>query len=209
METFRQFLAFPMFATAAWLIWVVSQQAGPMGVLGGLMGLVLIAFAFWLLGHTPQKTFWRIKLRVLALTALGMAFVLAPATQMDMPQSATPAYTFGEPFTPQKLNEALRGPNPVFVEMTAAWCISCKVNHAVAINTDATKALFEKYNVRYLIGDWTNKDPVITEYLKSFGRNGVPIYIYYGPPDAAGKRPAPLMLPQILTTGIVADAVTP
>ena len=209
METFRQFLAFPMFATSAWLVWVVSQQAGPMGVLGALIGLVLIAFAFWLLGHTPKNKFWYVKLRVLALVALASAFLLAPATQMDTPQQGQTSYTFGEPFSPEVLNEALRGPDPVFVEMTAAWCISCKVNHAVAINTDTTKALFKKYNIRYLIGDWTNKDPMITEYLKSFGRNGVPIYIYYGPPDATGKRPAPLMLPQILTTGIVADAVTP
>ena len=209
METFRQFLAFPMFATAAWLIWVVSQQAGSMGVLGALMGLVLIGFAFWLLGHTPDNKFWRFKLRVLAILALVLAFALAPATQMNMAAQTKDSYSFGEPFSPQILTEALRGPDPVFVEMTAAWCITCKVNHAVAINTDSTKALFAKHKVRYLIGDWTNKDTNITEYLKSFGRNGVPIYIYYGPPNAAGKRPEPMVLPQILTKGIVADAVKP
>lgn len=208
MEIFRQLLAFPMFASAAWLVWVLSQQAGPMGVLGALMGLVLIAFALWLMSHAPASRYWRYKVRILAIISLLCAFALLPASQMDKSQrvAATPA--FGEAWSPEVLEEALKGNDPVFVEMTAAWCITCKVNHAAAIDRDATRRLFAEKNVRYLIGDWTNQDSNITEYLNLFGRSGVPIYVYYGPPDpASNRRPEPFVLPQVLTTGIVAAAV--
>ena len=92
--------------------------------------------------------------------------------------------------------------------MTAAWCITCKVNHAVAINTMATRKAFADRGVQYLIGDWTNEDPAITEYLNNFGRNGVPIYVYYGPRDANGARPDPVLLPPILAPGSVAKLIT-
>jgi thiol:disulfide interchange protein DsbD len=105
------------------------------------------------------------------------------------------------------LENALESNNPVFVEMTADWCITCKVNHKTSINIDATKKVFTDENVRFLIGDWTNEDAVITDYLRSFGRNGVPIYVFYGRPDADGQRPEPIVLPQILTPGIVKNAV--
>ena len=96
---------------------------------------------------------------------------------------------------------------PVFVEMTAAWCITCKVNNAAAINIPSTKKAFADNNVQYLIGDWTNQDPEITKYLDSFGRNCVPIYVFYGAPEN-GQRPEPKVLPQILTPQIVKDFVT-
>ena len=124
----------------------------------------------------------------------------------DMHEANAPA-NFSQAWSPEKLDASLNTRDPVFVEMTAAWCITCKVNHAVAIDRDATRKLFAAKHVHYLIGDWTNQDNRITEYLNSFGRNGVPVYIYYAAPDASGKRPAAKILPQVLTTGIVADAV--
>ena len=122
------------------------------------------------------------------------------------------ATVFGERFSPEALGAALSGPDnaPVFVEMTAAWCITCKVNHALALNTSSTRELMERLRVRYLVGDWTNADPQITKYLSSFGRNGVPLYVYYGPADRPGaKRPDPVVLPQVLTPGLVASTLEP
>ena len=207
MDIFKQFLAFPMFASTAWLIWVLSQQAGSMGVFGAVMGLVFISFGIWLLRHAPRKKYWRYKVRILALASFIFAFFLLPATHMeDMHEANAPA-NFSQAWSPEKLDASLNTRDPVFVEMTAAWCITCKVNHAVAIDRDATRKLFAAKHVHYLIGDWTNQDNRITEYLNSFGRNGVPVYIYYAAPDASGKRPAAKILPQVLTTGIVADAV--
>ena len=93
--------------------------------------------------------------------------------------------------------------------MTAAWCITCKVNHAVALNTQSTKSLFAKMHVDYLVGDWTNKDASITRYLQSYGRSGVPLYVYYPAPNAqSGQRPAPVILPQILTPALVTKYLT-
>lgn len=209
MVTFRQFLAFPMFASSAWLIWVLSQQAGPVGVLGALMGLVLIAFGLWLLRLSGGKL-WLILLAALSfLLALG---TLPAQTVSAVPVTAgaeKPA-EFGRAFTPDKLEELLQnGTRPVFVEMTAAWCITCKLNHAAALNIKSTKALFDKNDIAYLVGDWTNQDETITQYLNSFGRNGVPLYVYYGPRDEeTGKRPDPVVLPQILTPGTVKNALS-
>jgi thiol:disulfide interchange protein len=102
------------------------------------------------------------------------------------------------------LQQSLKGNEPVFVEMTAAWCITCKVNHKIAIDIPSTRKLFEDMQVRYLIGDWTNEDPDITKFLQSYGRSGVPIYVYYGPRDpATGKRPDAKVLPQVLTPALV------
>ena len=93
--------------------------------------------------------------------------------------------------------------------MTAAWCITCKVNEKVALAIDSTREIFEKNNVRYLKGDWTNQNPEITNFLEEYGRSGVPIYVYYGPRMKSGARPEPVVLPQILTPGIVQDTINP
>jgi thiol:disulfide interchange protein DsbD len=92
--------------------------------------------------------------------------------------------------------------------MTAAWCITCKINERVAIRNDNTTRLFEMHNVLYIEGDWTNRNGGIAQYLESFGRNGVPLYVFYGAPDPkTGKRPKPQILPQILTPTIIAKAI--
>lgn len=208
METFRQLLAFPMYASVAWLVWVVSQQAGSMGVLLTLLGIILIAFGIWLLRHMPRAKSWNYFVRILAIISFIAALIILPDASRKTETHAAVTEGFSEAYSPARLEELLKGSHPVFVEMTAAWCITCKVNHSVAIDIEATRRLFAENNVEYLIGDWTSQDPVITEYLSRFGRNGVPIYVYYGPRDANGTRPEPVILPQILTPGIVARAVT-
>lgn len=220
MNTFKQFLAFPMFASAAWLIWVLDKQAGSMALLGILMGMIALAFGLWILMHRPEKgKKGRKRLSLLAVLSFLIAIGFLPVgyknVQQDLVESPADVSSeqtediFGQAFTPQKLDAALQTSDPVFVEMTAAWCITCKVNHATSLNIEATKRLFKEQGVNYLIGDWTNQNPEITKYLEAFGRSGVPIYVFYGAPDTeTGVRPDPVVLPQILTPGIVKDTIT-
>ncbi len=208
MDLFKQFLAFPMFGFTAWLVWILAQLSGPFAVFGILLGMLCITFTLWLFKHLPAGGAKRNAVLALALLGLFGAFAFLPSkAQPNAPTSVEATYSFGEEFSMQKLENVLAGKDPVFVEMTAAWCITCKVNHKTSINIDSTKKVFADQNVKYLIGDWTNEDAVITDYLRSFGRNGVPIYVFYGRPDADGQRPEPIVLPQILTPGIVKNAV--
>lgn len=199
MKTFQQFLAFPMFAGVAWLTWVLAQQIGDVQLFGVLIGLVAIAFGIWLWTHGVK---W-LAIISFALALFGVpAFSSAPVHVAG--DSATAGHeAFGEVFSNDLLNAYLiETDQPIFVEMTAAWCITCKINHAAAINVDATKELFADENVAFLVGDWTNKDEVITVYLREFGRSGVPLYVFYGAP-VDGVRPEPVVLPQLLTPGVV------
>ncbi len=209
MNTFKQFLAFPMFASAIWLVWVLDQQSGAMGILIVLLGMLAIAFAVWLSHIRTQGMVRTIKRVCLALSLiLAVYSVSYVKTRTDIKSSTEKVYSFGQPYSPEKLSELLEGDAPVFVEMTAAWCITCKINHGVALNIPSTKKAFEENNVQYLIGDWTNTDNTITEYLDSFGRNGVPLYVYYGPRNSSNKlRPDPQILPQVLTPKIVQQSV--
>ncbi len=208
METFKQFLAFPILASAIWLIWVLSQQSGSYGVLLVLLGMLAISFSIWL-SHIHSKNS-RILTRILLILSLSLPlFSLSYIkSTKDIVASSEKIYPLGEAFSNEKLSELLKGDNPIFVEMTAAWCITCKVNHAIAINTKATQSIFKENNVKYLIGDWTNKNNVITEYLNKFGRNGVPLYVFYGARDPVTKmRPDALLLPQVITTSIIKDTI--
>ncbi len=219
METFRQFLAFPMYASVAWLVWVYGQQVeSPYGILLAGFGIVFIALGIWIWGHTPLRQPVRTVVRVLALAAFALAFAIAALSMMRAPvisSLATDAPMAGvqhagawSPFTPKALETALQGNDPVFVDMTAAWCITCKVNERVAIAVDSTQALFKEKKVLYLIGDWTNQNAEITAYLKTYGRNGVPLYVFYPARDlTTNTRPEPIVLPQLLTPGLIADII--
>ena len=212
METFRQFLAFPMFITAVWLVWVLSQQINSAGVFCTLIAIVGIAFIIWLLRVLPEKGFTRFISQILLVISLG--FVLAsafiPATMVQEGNTTIQADQNWEEFTPEKLSTLLEGNDAVFTNMTASWCITCKVNEKISLKTKVTKAIFAEENIQYLKGDWTNQNPDITRYLNSFGRSGVPLYVYYPPRDRQnGTRPDPIVLPQILTSGMVKKAIRP
>ncbi len=209
MAVFRQLLSFPMFATAAWLIWVLSQQTGAGQVFMALQGFVAIAFALWLNHKKAAQGWWRY-IAVGTIGLIGVFLILTltmPRNEaVHGPDAQIEAAQNWSAFTPQALEEALAGPHPVFVNMTAAWCITCKVNEQVALATEDTLALFAENDIVYFKGDWTNRDAAITEYLETYGRSGVPLYVFYGAPDeATGKRPEPVVLPQILTPSIVQD----
>jgi thiol:disulfide interchange protein DsbD len=191
-----------MYGASAWLVWVVSQEAGSAGVLGTAAGLVLLGFAAWVLGITQQATdrSRRIGQSAAAAALLAALAVLggiasAPAVPLS---GATEAGA--EAFTPARLAALRAEGRPVFVNMTAAWCVTCLVNERVALGTAAVRRTFADHHVAYLRGDWTRQDPAITDYLRENGREGVPLYVYYPP------RGQPEVLPQILTeNGVISQ----
>ncbi|PZP54413.1 MAG: disulfide bond formation protein DsbD, partial [Micavibrio aeruginosavorus] len=218
METFRQFLAFPMFASAAWLLWVYGQQVeGYYTGLMALLGAVFIAMGIWMWkrapAHQPARSFIHFIAALFIIIAVSIASISMakiPMTVAKIENSIEEAAIRHDtiPFSPATFDELIAGKDPVFVEMTASWCITCKVNERIALKTESTKKLFEDHNVSYVQGDWTNQNPEITNFLKSHGRNGVPLYVFYGERDpTTNTRPEPVVLPQLLTNGLVADIV--
>ncbi len=206
MDRLRQFLAFPMYASAVWMIWVLTQQTGADGVLYALGGMVLIAFAIWLLraGSTASAGTWlrRGVAAVAVLLAFGVVLKLEdrPATAASASGNATGGVNFDgwERFSRARMAEAVAAGKPVFVDFTAAWCITCLVNERVALETAASRKAFEQAGAVKLKGDWTNRDPEITGVLKELGRAGVPLYLFWAP--GAEK---PKILPQVLTEALV------
>lgn len=225
METFRQSLAFPMYATAAWLGWVLGQQAGIDAVFALAIGAVLLALALWLTGRFVQpasgrRRAWSASLAV-AVLALGIWTAWphrdadgtsAARARPDVAASGGAALAGGEvlagrargwqPWSRERLAEALAGGQPVFVDFTAAWCVSCQANKRLVLERDAIVAAMAQRGVVRLRADWTNRDPAISEELARYGRNGVPLYLLFTPGQAA-----PRILPELLTSGIVMDAL--
>lgn len=206
MDRLRQFLAFPMYASAVWMIWVLTQQTGADGVLYALGGMVLIAFAIWLLrfGSSASAGTW--VRRGLAAIAVLLAFAVtlkledSPATAASATGDAKGGVNFDgwERFSRARMAEAVAAGKPVFVDFTAAWCITCLVNERVALETPASRKAFEQAGVVKLKGDWTNRDAEISAVLKELGRAGVPVYLYWAP--GAEK---PKILPQVLTEAMI------
>ncbi|MBN9490975.1 MAG: thioredoxin family protein [Alphaproteobacteria bacterium] len=210
MDRLRQFLAFPMYASAVWMIWVLTQQTGADGVLYALGGMILIAFAIWLLrfatAASPALWLRRGIAAVAVLLAFGAAWKLedqpAAASASSGP-SAGVNFEGWERFSRARLDEAVASRKPVFVDFTAAWCITCLVNERVALETADTRRAFERTGTVKLKGDWTNRDPEITALLKELGRAGVPLYLYW---PAGAERPT--ILPQILTEASMVATLT-
>ncbi|KQV53144.1 hypothetical protein ASC95_10285 [Pelomonas sp. Root1217] len=199
MDKFKQFLAFPMYAAVVWLLWVLAQQAGPDGVAMALGGLVLIAFALWLhrAGRGVVSGVAMVASFVLALSVIHWIRPVPADAHAAAPGSAIEVYSA------ERLAELRAQNKPVFVNMTAAWCISCLVNERVALSRPEVKDAFAKAGVAYLKGDWTREDPNITAVLKAHGRSGVPLYLYYAPGAAEAQ-----VLPQILTPGLIVEAIS-
>jgi DsbC/DsbD-like thiol-disulfide interchange protein/cytochrome c biogenesis protein CcdA len=197
MARLQQFLALPMAATAAACLWLLSRQAGEEALLVGLAAVVaLIALLYWI--GRRQRGGARAGVLALAAVALvtGTAAALVPPTVRTEARIPLGAGAWS--------NEAVRAAQeagrPAFVYFTADWCLSCKANEAVAIEREETKAAFEQAGVRVLVGDWTNGDPMITRFLESRGRAGVPLYLWYEPGTAEPEE-----LPQVLTPSMLSD----
>ena len=204
MERLRQGLAFPMYGAAAWLVWVLAQQAGPDGVLFGLAGAVVLAAGFWGLGLAQRAGPGRGRRIGTAAAALAVlvALALLPRLAAAPAAAAAAAEAGSEPWSAARLAALRAEGRPVFVNATAAWCITCQVNERVALRSAAVRDAFAARGVAYLKADWTRGDPAITALLRDQGREGVPLYLYWAPGAAA-----PVALPQILTESIVLQAM--
>ncbi|MDR2239557.1 MAG: thioredoxin family protein [Zoogloeaceae bacterium] len=206
MEKLKHLFALPMYATALWLLWVLAQQARSLLPVA-IGGLALIAAAAWLFGrtrHSPRRRAATLSSAALVAAACAGGVVLfmrhaAPPAAQEKTQSAAESYS-------EAKLQALRDQGqPVFLNFTAAWCITCLVNERVALSQDSVQAAFKADGIRYLKGDWTNQDAAIARKLAEFGRDGVPLYVFY----PAGKNAQALVLPQILTPDIVLDHIRP
>lgn len=211
MERVKQGFAFPMYAASAWLVWVLAQQAGANSVAIALGGLLAIAFAAWAYeGSRHAGTVGRFAGGGAAALALLLALVggyagINGAAAIATASSATASATnqVWEPYTAQRLQDLRAKGEPVFVNLTAAWCITCLVNERVALSESSVSAAFKSAGITYLKGDWTNQDEQITRVLAQFGRSGVPLYAFY----PKGLDAAPVVLPQLLTPEIVLAAL--
>jgi thiol:disulfide interchange protein DsbD len=225
MELLKQFTAVPLFATAIWLAWVYGQLHASSGVdqMALLLAcFLLLAIAGWALGRWPAKGASRIA--ALVLIALGLTIPLSQtrhaeravtsdqssATQQNAAQAGASASNatanaalVWQPYSEQALDAARAADHPVFIDFTAAWCLSCQFNERAVLRSADVESALRGHNFVLLKADWTNDDPAITQKLASLGRAGVPTYVLY--PAAANS--APDLLPELLTKGLVLAAI--
>jgi thiol:disulfide interchange protein/DsbC/DsbD-like thiol-disulfide interchange protein len=207
MVRLKELLAFPMYASAVWLIWVLSQQTDTTGVTAVLASMVAIAFAAWAWGIAQRNsvTWGRVGAVVgvaAAITLLALSPIASDQTTAEKPKGDENAAIPYEPFSPERLAQLRDLRKPVFVNLTAAWCITCLLNEEMALSSERMAETFRTRGIVYLKGDWTNKDPVIARVLKQYGRSGVPLYLYFSPGALEAK-----ILPQILTEGELIDTL--
>jgi thiol:disulfide interchange protein DsbD len=209
METTRRILAFPLYASAAWLAWVLAQQSGPDGLACLLAAFVVTGLAAWTFGlsqraHLAGGSAGAPLLVALIASLIGIGLVIAaPSSPSSAPLQASSGPTFSsERFSPERLTALRDEGRPVLVNFTAAWCVTCQVNERLALSSPAIAQAFRRSGAAYLVADWTNRDAVIARALADQGRVGVPLYLLYG--AGAAK---PTSLPQILTPAIVVAAL--
>ena len=206
MLTFKHILALPLYATAVWLLWVLSKEVNTQGVLLVLGSCLLLSFAAWRYQARSRVRGLRVYLNTF-LIVLCLVFSIGALVSPDLQRSGgVPDITLEdgyEAYSARRLAELRAAGTPVFVNMTAAWCITCLVNEKVALSSAVVRNAMIANGVVYLKGDWTNNDPEITAVLKSYKTSGVPLYLMF---PANSSKPAEV-LPQILTESIVLEAL--
>jgi thiol:disulfide interchange protein DsbD len=219
MDILKQAISVPIFATVIWLAWVVAQAYGAALLAALLASFLLLTIAGWFLGRWPAKRWATVvaSLIVLAGVALNVCAartLVAPETtltQKDALVLKSPRSFAGQsavagawqPWSADAVQRSLAAGQPVFIDFTASWCLSCQVNERVALNQPQVMQAFADHNVALFRADWTRQDPAITQALTALGRSGVPVYALYTP-----GQPTPQLLPQVLTPGIVTDALS-
>ncbi len=198
MERLKQLLSFPMFLTSAWLLGVLGNQTSAKTAAFVVAGIIALTFAIWVL-QGNASTFWRWTNRSIASAAtIAAAWVIFNVDHIGNDEDS-----LWTPYSEETIASLQSENKPIFVDLTADWCITCKVNEKVAIDRDAVTNYAKENDIALVKGDWTKNDPKITEYLASFNRNGVPLYVMY----SADTNKEPEILPQILTEKLVLDAM--
>ncbi len=210
METLKQFMGFPLAATVIWLAWVLGLQTGSDGIAALLIALLLASLGVWIYGKWgtfTSKNSVKLVSRLITILfiAAGLFFGITNAktsTNIGNSISNKAGSVQWEKFSKERVEELRAEGIPVFIDFTAAWCLTCQVNERVAISTNEVIEKFEEKNVVALKADWTSRDDEITKALAEFGRNSVPLYVLY-----AENLEEPIILPEVLTSSIVLDAL--
>ena len=204
MDMLKQVLAFPMYGAALWMLWVTSQQTDPLGLAAVLGALLLTGFAAWAFGRAQLRE------RGLALgwaAAASLAGIVILLVRLGgSAGAATPrtglAADGSQPYSAARLSALLAAHTPVFIDMSAAWCVTCLVNERLALSPSDVRAAFARHGVVFLKGDWTRQDSGVSAFLRDHDRSGVPLYVYYAADGAAH------ILPQILTPALVLRTIS-
>jgi thiol:disulfide interchange protein DsbD len=193
METLKQFFAFPLLATVIWLLWVLGQQVDTLGWVFASIALLGLSFALWL-----GKTNLKLKRAIALLLAVGT--IVFSGQRIHQATASENIHHAGawKPYSEAELSSLLVAKKSVFIDFTAAWCITCQVNKQAVLNTDAGQAAFAKQDIVLMRADWTRYDPAITTALSRLGRNSVPVYAYYH--RGSSK---PVLLPQLLSLAMI------
>jgi thiol:disulfide interchange protein len=191
MERFKEFLAFPIYASVIWLLWVLGLQVGAGEMAGILAGLLFIVFLLWLGKHAKGGSNLLYGAFVLMTIAASLWMLHTPSSKLS-----------SVPYSKVALEELRAAGKPVYIDATAAWCITCQLNARTALHTAKTEQAFRDAGVTLMVADWTLRDEQITKLLAQFGFNGVPLNVYYPPGDAQ-----PVVLPQLLTESIIIDTI--
>lgn len=206
MEVLKQAVSVPIFATVIWLAWVLAGSYGANLLAALLAGFVLLAVAGWFLGRWPAKRWATLVAAVFLLVVIALD-VFAPAQLAVAPEAATTGSTNAsvwQPWSADAVAKAQAAGQPVFVDFSASWCLSCQVNERTALRAASVEQAFAAHNVLLLKADWTRHDAAITAALAAMGRSGVPTYALYIP-----GQTTPQLLPEVLTPAVVLDALKP
>lgn len=202
METFKKVLAFPMYLSAIWLLWILGAQTGMEGIIITMIAALVIIFLVWARGQCKSYTRFCgiVNLMIIAilLTLLANGLTSMQSSKSTALQSNS---MYAMDFSQDTLAELRAKGTPVFVNATASWCITCQVNYRIAISDKTIQKAMKAQGIVYMVADWTNRNDEITEYLTSYGYKGVPLYVYYAP----GKDG--VVLPQLLTPSLILETI--
>jgi thiol:disulfide interchange protein len=204
METLKEVLAFPMYLTAVWLVWVLAHQRGADAVGLVLVAMVLLAMALWWFERSRHgRALNKLVVAVLAIAALVPLYLLAHVA----PPAATVATQEGVvAYTPEKLASLRAAETPVFVDMTADWCVTCKANEHTVLDSDAFRALLKRTGAVYMKGDWTDVNPTISAFLQQYHSPGVPLYVVFPKHGGPGNQLSTVLTPSMVEQALTAAA---
>jgi thiol:disulfide interchange protein len=200
METFRQIMAFPLYASVGYLIWILAGQIDPGALLAAILGLVIVALACWLYGRYTSPGSLPLHLRfgvIGGLACLAVGFIIG------WPRMAAATDIIWEPWSPALVTRLRSGNRSIYVDFTARWCATCQANKKIVFGSDEVKRYFNQHHIATLRADWTNADSRITAELTKWHRGAIPFNLLYVPGHAE-----PQVLPEILTPEIVLTALS-